>query len=108
MVTMTWIEAPAALLGLGGAVVRPCTGIDVAVSAALRGPVAPVTDTGLPIGGTAVRLRQDFPQLGTDFETKARTEARTKARTTAFAHNYIAVENDGTPLGIHPSRRPQS
>ena len=33
--------------------------------------------------------------------------AQTTPRTTAFAHNYIAV-NDGTPLGIHPSRRPQS
>jgi hypothetical protein len=100
MITTTWTEAPAALLGLGGAAVRPCTGIDVAVSAALRAPVAPVMETGLPTGGTAVRLRRDFPQVGTDFETKDRT--------TAFAHNYIAVKNDGMPLGIHSSRRPQS
>jgi hypothetical protein len=100
MITMTWTNAPADLLGLGSAAVRPCTGIDVAVSAALRTPVAPVTQTGLPTGGTAVRLRPDFRQ--------ARADVEAKRRTTVFAHNYIAVENDGTPLGIHPSRRPQS
>jgi hypothetical protein len=93
---MTWTKAPADLLGLGGVAVRPCTGIDVAVSSSLRSPVTPVSGTGLPFGGTAVRERADFAMTGAD------------ARTTAVTHNYIAVSNDGTPLGIHPSRRPQS
>jgi hypothetical protein len=100
VITMTWTTTPADLLGLGSAAVRPCTGIDVAVSAALRTPVAPVMETGLPTGGTTVRLRPAFPQ--------ARADVPTTRRSTAFAHNYIAVKNDGTPLGIHSSRRPQS
>jgi hypothetical protein len=92
MITMTWTDAPADLLGLGSAAVRPCTGVD----AAMRAPITPMTETGLPFGGTAVRLRPGFAQ------------APTAARTTTFAHNSIAVERDGTPLGIHPSRRPLS
>jgi hypothetical protein len=107
MTTMNWTKAPADLLGQGGAAVRPCTGTEVAVSSALRTPVTPVPGTGLPFGGTAVRVRPEVRLAGPDARTAALVNAQIKPRTTAFAHNYIAV-NDGTPLGIHPSKRPQS
>ena len=96
MISMTWTAAPADLLGQGGADVRPCSGIDVAVTPAPRAPMTPVIATGLPTGGPAVRLRPGFAQAGAD------------VRTTVVTHNSIAVEQNGTPLGIHPSRRPQS
>ena len=67
---------------------------------AMRAPIAPTNGTGLSTAGTPVRLRPGFAQ--------APTAVTTDVRTTAFAHNYIAVERDGTPLGIHPSRRPLS
>jgi hypothetical protein len=107
MITTNWTKAPADLLGLGSAAVRPCTGIEVAVSPDLRAPVTPVRGTGLPFGGTAVRMRPQVRLAGPDARTAALVNAQIEPRTTAFAHNYIAV-NDGTPLGIHPSRRPQS
>jgi hypothetical protein len=108
MISMTWTKAPADLLGLGSAAVRPCTGIDVAVSPVLRSPVTPVPATGLPFGGTAVRVRPEVRPAGADARTTAFVNAQTKAGTTAFAHNSIAVANDGTPLGIRSSRRPPS
>ena len=46
----------------------------------------------LPIGGTAVRLREAVRQTGTQ----------------QFTHNYIGAKNDGTTLGNHPPGRPQS
>jgi hypothetical protein len=90
MITTTWTTSPADLLGLGSLAVRPCTGIEIAVNSVLRAPVTSVYGTGLPFGGSA------------DLMT-----AQVEPATTAFAHNYIAV-NDGTPLGIHPSGRPTS
>ena len=96
MISMTWTAAPADLLGLGGADVRPCSGIDIAVTPAPRAPMTSVIATGLPTGGPAVRLRPGFAPVGAD------------VRTTVVTHNSIAVEQDGTPLGIQPSRRPQS
>ena len=94
MITTTWTKSPADLLGLGSVAVRPCIGIVVAVSP-VRAPITSVPGTGLPFGGTAVRMRPEVRQAGAD------------ARTTAFTHNSIAVTN-GTPLGIHPSGRPKS
>jgi hypothetical protein len=86
MNTTTWTTSPAALLVLGGAAMRPCTDLDlrtvIGVSPAPRG--AQVRGTGVPAGGTAVRLRPVVQA--------------------AFAHNSI----DDTTLGFHPSRRPQS
>ena len=105
MTTKIWTKSPADLLGLGSAVVRPCTGMEVAVSPVLSAPVTSVDGTGLPFGGTAVRMRPEVRQAGADALTFV--NAQTKPRTTAFAHNSIAV-NDGTPLGIHPSGRPKS
>jgi hypothetical protein len=105
MTSMTWIKAPADLLGLGSAAARACTGTDVAVSSVLLAPVTPVDGTGLPFGGTAVRMRPEVRFAGA--RTAASVNPQTQPRTTAVAHNYIAV-NDGTPLGIHSSRRPQS
>jgi hypothetical protein len=81
---MTQTLSPADLLGLGIAAVRPCTGMGA--------PIASAPGTGLTFVGTAVRMRPQVRQ----------------ADVTAFAHNYIAVTNDGTPLGIHPSGRPTS
>jgi hypothetical protein len=92
MTSMTWTNASADLLGQGGAAVRPCTGIDVAVSPALRAPVAGTLLPVAPVAGPAVRLRRPA--------TAARTEART--------HNYIDTQKFVTTLGIHSSRRPQS
>jgi len=100
MISTTWTAAPADLLGLGSAAVRPCNGLDVAVSAAPRAPMTSVIGTGLPFVGIAVRPRPGFAQDGTD--------VRAEVQTTAVVHNSIAVRQDGTPLGIHPSRRPQS
>ncbi len=94
MTSMTWIKSPADCRGVGSAAVRPCTGIDVAVSPVRRSPITSVQGTGLPFGGTAVRVRPEVRQAG--------------AGATASTHNYIAVTNDGTPLGIHPSGRPLS
>ena len=95
MITTTWMKAPADLLGLGSSDVRRCTGYDartgIAVTPAPR--VAPVQGTGVPAGGTAVRLRPDFGQ--------ARTQAQFEVQNPPLAHNSI----DGTTLGIHSSRR---
>ena len=107
MTSMTWTKSPADLLGLGSAAVRPCIGIEVAVSPVLRSPITSAPGIGLPFGGTAVRMRPEVRQAGADARTSALVNAQTKPRTTAFAHNYIAV-NDGTSLGIHPSGRPKS
>jgi hypothetical protein len=107
MTSMTWTNAPADLLGLGSASVRPCLGIEVAVSPVSRAPITSVPGTGLPFGGTAVRMRPEVRKAGADALATDFVNGQTQPRTTAVAHNYIAV-NDGTPLGIHPSRRPQS
>jgi hypothetical protein len=107
MTSFTWTNAPADLLGLGSVAVRPCTGIEVAVSPAPRAPITSAPGTGLPFGGTAVALRPEVRPAGADAFRTVAMDAQTKPRTTAVAHNYIAV-NDGTPLGIHPSGRPTS
>jgi hypothetical protein len=100
MTTTTWTKAPADLLGRGSAAARPDTGIEIAV----RVPVTPLRGTGLPFGGTAVRMRPEVRQA----DAAALVNAQIEPGTTASTHNYIAVSNDGTPLGIHPSGRPQS
>jgi hypothetical protein len=86
MITTTWTNAPADLLGLGGAAVRPCTGMP-----GMSPQVAPVQGTGVPAGSTVARVRADF-----------------RTGTTTFDHNYIGAKNDGTTLGNHPPGRPQS
>jgi hypothetical protein len=107
MTTKTWTTSPADLLGLGSVAVRPCTGIELAVSPAPGSPITSAPGTGLPFGGTAVALRPEVRQAGADALRTSVMNAQMTFRTTAFAHNYIAV-NDGTPLGIHPSGRPKS
>ena len=96
MISMTWTKAPADLLGQGGFDERPadgpglCSGSDDRVAVYSAAPDAPVQGTGLPAGSTAVRLRPvTAPAIGHDVVTK----------------NF---ENNGTTLGIHSSRRPQS
>ena len=93
--TPTW--APADLLGLGGFDVRPaygpglCSDSAELVAVHIAAPTAPVQGTGLPAGSTAGRLRPVTVQpIGHDVVT-----------TKTF-------ENNGTTLGIHSSRRPQS
>jgi hypothetical protein len=80
MTNMTWTNAPADLLGLGGCDLRRCTERDsrlrIGVSPAPR--VAPFQGTGVP----AVTVL---------------------AGVAPFAHNSI-----GTTLGLHPSGRPLS
>jgi hypothetical protein len=70
-----------------------CTDLDlrtvIGVSPAPR--VAPFQGTGVPVGGTAARLRLEFQPAGV------------QTQVAPIAHNSI-----GTTLGIHPSRRPQS
>ncbi|TFV66369.1 UNVERIFIED_ORG: hypothetical protein E4P37_06640 [Bacillus sp. AZ43] len=95
MITTKLTMAPADLLGLG-LDVRPaygpglCSGTEfTAVHTAA--PTAPLQGTGLPTGGTAVRLRPATRRpLGAVVVTKT------------------FIENNGTTLGIHSSRRPQS
>jgi hypothetical protein len=88
MITTTWINAPADLLGLGGAPVR--SGMTVAV--AMAPCFASLQGTGAPIGGTPARLREAVRQTGTQ----------------QFTHTYIGTKNDGTTLGNHSPGRPQS
>ena len=97
MITTTWTYAPADLLGLGGAAVRPCTGLGsgMPTGVAMVAPTARVQGTGLPVGGPAVRIRDAFPPAGTQIRT---------ART----HNSIGATNDGTTLGIRSPGRPPS
>jgi hypothetical protein len=97
MISMTATFAPADLLGLGGSDLRPafgpglCSGSAELVAVHIAAPTAPVQGTGLPAGSTAVRLRPvTAPAIGHDVVT-----------TKTF-------ENNGTTLGIHSSRRPQS
>jgi hypothetical protein len=96
MITTTWTNAPADLLGLGGSDARLCAGTGTTFGVAMVPTVAPIQGTGLPTGSSAVRLREDFRQIG----------AVTGG--SALDHNYIGVKNDATTLGIRSSRRPQS
>jgi hypothetical protein len=96
MITMTPSFAPADLLGLGGSVVRPAYGPGLCsrsaplVAVQIAAPTAPVQGTGLPAGSTAVRRRPvTAPAIGHDVTDPT-------------------FENNGTTLGIHSSRRPQS
>ena len=88
MSTTTWMNAPAALLGLGGSAASPCAGLDqrtvIGVTPAPR--VAPFQGSGAP-AGIAVRLRPVVLQ----------------APVAPYVHKFI-----GTTLGIHPSGRPLS
>jgi hypothetical protein len=97
MITTMWTKAPADLLGLGSSDVRRCTGMatGIAVSPALRPPVAPVRQSGVPAGDTAARLRPVFRQ--------ACAQVQFSGPDAALTHNSI-----GNTLGICPSRRPLS
>ena len=88
--------APADLLGLGSLDVRGaygprlCSGLADLLAVHTAAPTAPAQGTGLPTGGTAVRLRPVTRQpIGAVVVTKT-------------------FENNGTTLGNHSSRRPQS
>ncbi len=96
MISTTPTSAPADLLGLGALDVRPvygpglCTGFTELAAVHIAAPIAPAQGTGLPTGGTAVRLRSVTRQpIGAVVVTKT-------------------FENNGTTLGNHSSRRPQS
>ncbi len=97
MISMTPTFAPADLLGPGGLDVRPaygpglCSGSADIVAVHIAAPTAPVQGTGLPAGSTGIRLRTVTRQ--------------------AIGHDVVTenvFENNGTTLGIHSSRRPQS
>ncbi len=96
MMSTTFTQAPADLLGRGEFGVRPasgpglCGGFAQPAAVHLAAPIAAVQGTGLPTGSTAVRLR-----------TVTRQPIGDVVVTTTF-------QNTGTTLGIHSSRRPQS
>ena len=83
MTKTTWTSVPAGVLGLGGADVRPCLG-DVRRSRDRAAPRPPLRrqGTGLPAGGTAVRLRRRRPAAGTADAARRRTDVH-PPRTTA-------------------------
>ena len=101
MISTTPTLAPADLLGTGSLDVRPvfgpglCAGSVENPALRIAAPFAPVQGTGLPAGSTALRLRPVTRRpIGHDVVTPA------YANTT--------FENNGTTLGNHSSRRPQS
>ena len=106
MISTTWTDAPADLLGLGGFDVRGadgsglCSGFAEHLAAPVTAPSAAAQGTGLPAGGSAVRLRPVARQaiggvLGTT------TSENTTPENTTF-------ENTGTTLGNLSPGRPQS
>jgi hypothetical protein len=100
MTSMTPILAPADLPGLGGFDVcppfgpSPHGGFAELVAVHIAAPTAPVQGTGLPAGGIAARLRPVAVQ----------------GIAQAPGHDVLTTtfDNNGTTLGIHSSRRPQS
>jgi hypothetical protein len=94
MISMTWMNAPADLLGRGSFDVRPASGAGLCTGTAV--PCAqPQHDaapgTGVFAGGTAVRLRPV-----------------TRKQIAPLGMTTTTFMNNGTTLGIHSSRRPQS
>ena len=104
MISTTWTTASADLLGLGGLDVRPvdgsglCSGVADRAVARPAAPAAPARETGLPTGSTAVRLR---PATRRAFGHEAASTDVDVVTTDFF-------DTNGTTLGIHSSRRPQS
>ena len=103
MISTMWTTAPADLLGLGGLAVRPvygpglCAGVAERAVAPTAAFLAASQGTGLPAGSTAVRLRPVTPQpIGDVVATRAGFDGST------------TFDNNGTTLGSHSSRRPQS
>jgi hypothetical protein len=91
MVNMTWSNAPAGLLGLGGLDVRPVHGSGLCRYERVVSPIPTPQGAGLSAVGTATRLRPVTRQ--------------------AFGHDVVTTQsfqNTGTTLGNHSSRRPQS
>lgn len=82
------MTAPAGLCGEGSVAVRP----------SLLGTVPVAQGSGLPVAGMAPRYR-DRVAVRTGFG------AAPIQKTTS---NDLITQNDGTTLGIHPSRRPGS
>ena len=95
MISTMRTQAPADFFG-PGLDVRPaygpglCGGVADLLAVHTAAPTAPVQETGLPTGGTAVRLRPVTRKpIGAVVVTKT-------------------FENNGTTLGNHSSGRPQS
>ncbi|SOD93528.1 hypothetical protein [Blastococcus haudaquaticus] len=101
MISTMWTKAPADLLGTGGLDVRPvfgpglCTGSLENPALRIAAPFAPVQGTGLPAAAIALRLRPATRRpIGHDVVNPA--------------YESTTFDNNGTTLGIHSSRRPQS
>ena len=88
--------APAGFLGLGSADARPYAAVGAAVRPDLDRRRAAVQGIGLPTGGVVPATPLD----GTAAVATAPLAHRTGTKNFA--------QNDGTTLGIHSSRRPQS
>jgi hypothetical protein len=105
MITTTWMQAPADLLGTGGLDVRPAFGpglhLGVSEQAAPRiaERFAPVQGTGVSAGSAALRLRPVTRRpIGHDVVPTVE----------CTAYENTTFENNGTTLGNHSSGRPQS
>ena len=100
MISMTWTNAPADLLGQGGLDARPAYALGLCAGLAERAvapTAAPSRGTGLPAGSTAVRLRS----------VTRRPIGHVVVSGAAFDKS-TTFDNNGTTLGYHSSRRPQS
>jgi hypothetical protein len=101
MISNTWTKAPADLLGLGGFDMRGafgpglCSGFAEYLAAPANAPIAAYQGTGLPSGGTSVRLRPVTRHAIGDVVVTKTFENTT-------------FENTGTTLGNLSPGRPQS
>ena len=103
MTSTSFAFAPAGVLGSGSADVRPysCAAVPSALLGGQVGVAAVVKGSGLPVSVPATGMPARFRGWATE---------ATGARTTVGVRQHIDLitQNDGTTLGIHSPRRPQS
>jgi hypothetical protein len=98
VISIKWTDAPTGFSGSGGVAVRPATCLVATGTRIVVAPIAPqFQGTGVPV---AVRLR------AIDERHTARPSYLKDI--TGLAPVSTTTENNGTTIGIHPPRRPQS
>jgi len=97
--------APAGVLGLGSADACRYPAVGAAVRPDLDRRRAAVQGTGVPIGMVVAGTAITSTAIGTASAGTALGAAALFPRTAGTQH---FAQNDGTTLGIHSSRRPQS
>jgi hypothetical protein len=105
VISTTWTDAPAGFSGPGRTGMYPyaCTSVvDVGPSVLMAPTAAPIRGTGLPV---AARLRP-IDERGVAHESFLQALAGTSPLTAGA--DKTDNDNNGTILGIHPPRRPQS